>query len=105
MSKNSPRRKSKIGMPLLALVLYLVPVFLLYLSTIGYKLTSITILLCIALPIFGLLLGVSSFAGGKEELGTSGMILAILAVAIPMITIALIPLYFMYAVSGALRNM
>ena len=103
------RHKNKIGLPLIALGLELVPIPLMFLSSLfessSSLLLSFLLLLVALLPVAGLVAGIFALSRGKKRIGTAGMVLSIIAVALPVLIVILSLVFFIVALPAALTNM
>lgn len=99
------QHKNKIGLPLFALCLDLLPVLIILLSSLVQGLSSFIILFIVFSPIAGLITGVISLSLGKGQIGILGKILAIIAIALPLAFIALIIIFYIGAVTGVISLM
>ncbi len=99
--------KKKITLPVIALLLDILPVFMIYLSSFSLLrgLTSVTIIATILSPVVGLILGVMALSQGKNVTGVFGRIIAIIAVALPLLFIGFIVVFFVGASTGLISLM
>ena len=104
MEPEPSKPKQSIVVPLIALGLDLMPLFLSYLGSIGLHVPRFS-LITILCPICGLLTGVAALNQGKQRLGTVGVAIATLAVALPAAVVALIVLFFIGAYTGLISLM
>ena len=104
-SMTTIHRKNEIGLPLLALGLDLIPILLVFLSSLGLGLPSFVLLFMVLSPIVGLITGVISLSRGKERIGIVGKILAITAIALPLILVIIIVIFFIGVATGVISLM
>ena len=104
-SEKPVQNKNKIGLPLIALSLGLFPVllFLLLSALRGGRggLTSLIMLVMVSSPVAGMMMGISALRIGKASIGTAGMIIAGIAVVLPLILLA-VPVVFLIGVTTGL---
>ena len=93
-SENVVHSKRKLGIPIVALLFNIIP-FLLFLMNPDV----ILLFLMSIFPIVGLLLGIISLCLGKRRIGKPGVILSIIAIAWPIVFIAVI---FSFSATGSL---
>ena len=74
--------KIKIGLPLTALIFCVTPFIFYFLGRINDTF-AVLFFVSILMPIFGIILGVTSIGMGKKKIGAAGMIISITAVALP----------------------
>jgi len=98
-------QKNKIGLPLIALGLDFLPVLLVYINSLTQGAISFILLLIVALPIAGLITGIVALSQGKGKIGIVGKIIAIIAIALPVIVIALIVIFFIGVATGLISLM
>ena len=80
---QSPQKK-KIGLPLAALLLdFASLLFVAFVPLLG----AIALLLCVLSPCAGVMMGIVALAQGKERSGTTGMVTAGIAVALPIVVV------------------
>ena len=103
-SADAPHRNHKITLPLVALGLDLGPVLLIILSSLRIG-NAVFVLLFILAPAAGLITGTVALTRGKKRLGLAGMIIAIVAVALPLAFVALIISFFIGAATGMITLM
>ena len=100
------RRIRNLGMPLAALCLSILPFVLLALQgPIGYRMSAITILFIVCMPIAGVVMGFSSLGEGRSQIGIVGVVISLVAVALPIITVVSGVLFFAGAATGVIRLM
>jgi hypothetical protein len=104
MKKQSADKK-EIKLPLVALGLDFLPMFFILLTTWGLKWISFFGLVMILSPITGMLVGIAALRRGREQNGTVGMIIAIIAIALPLICVGLILYLFIGAATGLITFM
>lgn len=102
--------RGKISQPktvlaIIALLFDLVPIVIVYLLIGSPYIGSITIMLIILSPIIGLVLGVAALSSGNTKIGTTGKVIAIMAVALPLLFMGFILLFFIGAVTGLISFM
>jgi len=66
---------------------------------------GILTLLAILFPIAGLITGIAALRQGKEQIGRAGKIIAIIAIALPLLFVLLVILFFAGAVTGIISLM
>jgi len=94
------------AMPVVAVVLDILPALWVLLGlTANSSIMSPVFLLVLLAPIAGMLLGVISICRGREKTGKAGMILAVIAVALPLALIAGVILFFIGAMTGIIPLM
>lgn len=99
------QHKNKIGLPLIAVGLDLLPILIIFLSTLVRGLSSFILLFIVLSPIAGLMMGVVSLNQGKGQIGTVGKILAIVAIALPLVLVTLIVVFFIGVTTGVISLM
>lgn len=105
-SITSTHRKNKIGLPLIALVLDLLPLFLAYLpGMFGRSLSSFVLLFMVLSPIAGLTTGIVSLCRRKGRMGMAEKIIAIVSVVLPLSLVVFIVVFFIGAVTGIISFM
>lgn len=99
--KNENEYKKGIGLSLLALVLDLavIPTFYLIMDVPGL------LFFIWILPVAGLIMGVTSLSRGVKRIGKAGRAIAIVAIALPLMTIAFILILFIGASVGIVSLM
>lgn len=103
-SVTETKIKAKIGIPLIALGLDLLPFIWIFISYIGVYIL-ISPLVIILSPIAGLILGISALSRGKKYNGLLGNILAIITIAIPVSLVVLIIVLYIGAATGIISLM
>jgi hypothetical protein len=103
--ETAARRKKEIGLPLIALTLDIVPVLYLVFTASGSGAGGLATLFTILLPLAGIVTGVTALGRGKDRIGTSGKILAIIAIVLPLIPVALIIVLAIGAMTGVISLM
>ena len=98
-------RNNGIGLPLIALGLDLAPVLLIVLNSIIQGVLSFTFLFMVLLPIAGLITGVVALTLGKDRIGRTGKIIAIIAISLPLAFVLFIIVFFIGAVTGVISLM
>lgn len=101
--------RGKISQPktvlaIIALLFDLVPIVIFYLL-IGATSISSAIVLIILSPLMGIVLGVAALSSGNTKIGTTGKVIAIMAVALPLLFMGFILLFFIGAVTGLISFM
>lgn len=104
-TSHDTNHKDEIALPLIALGLDLLPVPLIFLSSLGLGMASLVSLLIILSPIAGLITGISALSRGKARIGLSGKILAIIAVSLPLAAAVFIIIFFIGAATGMIPLM
>lgn len=104
--QNDPAdvRRHPLALPLAALGLVLLPVFLGLLGLAGISAPAYSLLVILS-PIAGLITGVSALSQGKEHIGLAGRIIAITAIALPLAVVAFIIIFFIGAATGLISLM
>jgi len=95
----------KIGLPLIALCLDLVPIVIIWLSSLFQFSFSFFWLIAVLSPIAGLIAGVASLRRGKAQIGLIGKIIAIIAIATPLSAVAFVLIFFFGVVTGVISLM
>lgn len=103
-SVTETKIKAKIGRPLIALGLDLLPFIWIFISYIDVYIL-ISPLVIILSPIAGLILGISALSRGKKYNGLLGNILAIITIAIPVSLVVLIIVLYIGAATGIISLM
>ncbi len=99
MKKPSIPKYQSIAYPLIAISLHLLPALMFYLF--GRKLVSApTILFTLMLSIGGILMGFISLGEGKDKIGIFGIILAIIAIVLPLGFMTYIGVFIFAALAG-----
>ena len=96
-------QKKEIALPLVA-VLLSSPIALVFLVALGWGLPSFAVLFMVLSPIAGLITGIMSLCRGKKRNGVVGMILSIIAIALPASIVILI-IVFLIGVSTGLISL
>ena len=99
------QRKTGIGLPLIALGLVLLPVVLLFITSLIREAIPFINLLVILLPVAGLITGAIELIKGKARIGLAGKIIAIIAVALPLACVAAILVFFAGVTTGVISLM
>ena len=94
----------KITLPLIALGLVVLPVFLALFMLSGLYLPIPSLVLIIS-PVVGIIVGIAALCRGKEHIGRVGMIVAFIAVTSPLALIALVFVIFIGAMTGQVSFM
>ena len=89
-------QNNKIGLPLLALTLVIIPALLALLNMLGLYLPPFAALIMIISPIIGLVLGIMALDKKDGQIGKARKILATTAIAIPLIFVAIILIIFIF---------
>lgn len=97
-------RYPKLTLPLVALGLDLLPVLLGFLSAHGITI-PMHALFAILFPTAGLLTGIFALDQGKARIGLAGKIIAIAAVALPLIFVAFVMIILIGASTGLISLM
>lgn len=101
LPKENLTSKKKVVLPIIALLFEILPfVFVTFRGISG-----VVLLLMLILPIVGFILGVSSLHKERAKIGTVGMIIAIIAVALPILLIGAIIVFFIGATTGIISFM
>jgi len=95
-------QKEEIGLPLVALGLDVLPIFLVYL---GLPLPSFVYLFILLSPIAGLITGIVALSRGKARIGLMGKVISIIAIVLPLFLIILIIIVFIGAMTGTISFM
>lgn len=95
----------KITLPVIALMLDFLPFAVFYLRFFNSGFESFAIMLFLLCPIVGLILGVVAISKGKKVVGKAGMIIAILAVSLPLLLATLIILFYVGVSTGIIALM
>ncbi|MDR1083386.1 MAG: hypothetical protein LBP22_00635 [Deltaproteobacteria bacterium] len=94
----------EIGLPIYALILDLLPVLIVFLDRYaGGRLPAFVFLVAVLAPIAGLTAGIVSLSKGKARIGLVGLILAIVAIALPLSIIGIIVLFFIGVHTGSIQ--
>lgn len=101
LPKENSASKKKVVLPIIALLFEISPFVFVTLRGVN----GVVLLLLLILPIVGFVLGVSSIRKGKAEIGIVGMIIAIIAVALPILMIGSIIVFFIGATTGIISFM
>ena len=103
------RRKTEIGLPLIALGLVIAPVLAFLFLVVLLKLHDLLefmFLFIVLSPIAGMIMGIFSLVRGKGRIGLAGKILAITAISLPVIFIIFPILYLSIgAATGVISGM
>jgi len=103
--KLVPTYKNIIVLPLIALGFDVVSVILFFIASTGLPFSNIIIIFALLLPIAGIITGVIALCRGKRRNGIFGMIIAIVAIALPLSVIVFIGVIFIGIVTGAIAFM
>jgi len=76
-------KKNEIGLPVMALIFSTAPFLIALLARINDGLSAL-FLISILMPIFGIIMGITSLGAGKKKIGVPGMIISITAIALPV---------------------
>lgn len=99
-------QKSKIGLPIVALSLDLLPILLAFIISLTSRFSSSIILLFMVLsPLAGLVTGIVSLSRGKDSIGIAGKVIAIIAVVLPLSFVAFIIAFFVGVTTGLISLM
>jgi hypothetical protein len=91
---------------MIALALDLLPVLLVFLlNSLRGGVSSIIILAMIASPIAGVIIGFCAIREGKQEVGIAGMIISIAAIALPLVFVLAVVMFFIGATTGVITLM
>jgi hypothetical protein len=102
---ESQSYKKKIGLPLIALGLDFLPVFLIILDTHITRVFGVMYLVMIFLPITGVIVGVKALSQGRDEIGIVGKIIAIIAIVLPIFLIVFLLIFVVGAATGLIAFM
>jgi len=102
---GDPEGDRELLMPLLSLGLILLPVLLVFLSPHFRAALPLLILLVIALPIAGFILGIQSLCLLRGKKAFPGKLIAIVAVVLPPASLVFIVILFTRAVTTGIANM
>ena len=92
-----------LGLPLVALGLDLIPVLAIVLGR--RSLTSFSLLLLIMLPVAGVITGVSSLRRGRGGRYIAGNVIAVIAIALPVVFVLFFITIFIGMVTGVITLM
>ena len=84
----------KIRLPLIALLLDFTPVLFIALASLGTALSGVFLLGVILSPVAGMIVGAAALVQGRGQIGTAGVIIAGIAVALPIVFVATVMLLF-----------
>ena len=96
--------QNRILLPLIALGLDFLPIFMGYLMSFGIRIPAVNLLMILS-PISGLILGIVALSKGKAHIGTIGKIVALFAVALPLAIIGLVIFIVVGAATGLISFM
>jgi len=91
-------------MPIIAVVLDILPVLIIIISR-RFPMSALIFLFTLLMPIAGMVLGIVCLYLGKQRMGKAGIILAFIAVGLPLSFIAFILIFFIGASTGLIRLM
>jgi len=99
------QHKNEIGLPLIALGFDILPILIVFLRSLFSGLSSFVLLFILVSPIAGLIMGVVSLSRGEKRIGIVGKIIAIVAIALPLVMVALIVAFFIGVATGVISLM
>ena len=102
ISSPDAQQKKDLRLPVIALCLVLSPVLQLWITSLLSPGLSTVLLASVILPTAGVIAGIASLCQGKKRIGTAGMIMSIVAVALPAIAVGIVFLFIMLVNTGAL---
>ena len=97
-------RKTKLTLPLLSLGLVFMPIAV-FLAARYVLVAGIPMLFALLFPIAGVVTGIAALRQGKEQIGKAGKIIAIISIALPLLLVLLVVLFFIGAVTGIISLM
>ena len=95
----------RIRLPLVALGLDLMPFLIYYVLRFNMAVTSFFLLSAVMFPIFGAVTAIAAIREGKKEIGVLGMVIAILAFALPLVFVGAVLIFVIGAMTGMIALM
>jgi hypothetical protein len=98
-------KRKELGLPILALSLDLAAILLFYLSMFLYDIAGVLFLFSMLFPIVAVINGVNALRKGKARIGMAGKIIAIIAIAIPLLVVLYVIMFFVGVATGIVSLM